>query len=371
MAFAASDLGAKVLLLEQNTLGSGISSNTFAWANATAKPSDKDYFDLNWTGLNHHHKLAERFGAENTGLHASGMVAWTSGSNATRLNEMQARYRLLAEAGYGTHWLDRNQLQSYVSNVTLEDDAVGMHSPRDAWIDIPQFIAFLSSQIKSKGGTVLEHCGANRFLQDNNGEVIGVQTAQGDFYSEITIICAGQETPESLATLADHDAFSSRFPMQRVPGIMIRTPPLPSTAQLSTIVYASHDHSAHMRPTPDGGLLIGDDEVDGWISMQSSEEDIAKARKTLLTRAKHYLQAIPDSLDFSQCHYGIGVRAVPNDDHTIVGTLPGSKNAYVVCTHSGITLCLFLAELMIQSVSQGQLVKRLEPYSFNRSTPEN
>ena len=370
MGFAAANLGARVLLLEQNTLGSGISSNTFAWANATAKPSDKDYFDLNWTGLNHHHQLAERFGAENTGLHASSMVEWTSESNMTRLNEMQARYQLLAEAGYGSHWLNREQLQSYLPNVTLEKDAVGMHSPRDAWVDIPKFISFLATQITSAGGVILEHCGAERFLQDENGEVIGVQTPQGMFYSEITIICSGQHTPDTVAALADHDAFASRFPMQRVPGIMLKTPPLPESAQLHTIVYASHDHSVHMRPTPDGGLLIGDDEVDGWISMQTSEQDIVKARKTLLSRAKHYLREIPDSLEFDQCEFGIGIRAVPNDDHTIVGTLPGSNNAYVVCTHSGVTLCLFLAELMIQSVSQGQLVKRLAPYSFNRFNPE-
>ena len=299
------------------------------------------------------------------------MIEWTSESNPTRLNEMSARYKLLAEAGYGTHWLDRTQLQSYLPHVNLENDAVGMHSPRDAWVDIPKFLSFLSSQITSKGGVIHEKCAAERFLQDDNGEVIGVETSKGTFYSEITIICSGQETPDTLATLADHDAFSSRFPMQRVPGIMIKTPPLPEAARLDTIVYASHDHSAHMRPTPEGGLLIGDDEVDGWISMDTSERDIEKARRTLLSRAKHYLPGIPDSLEFDQCDYGIGIRAVPSDDHTIVGALPGSNNAYVVCTHSGVTLCLFLAELMIQSVSQGKLVKRLQPYSFDRFNPEN
>ncbi|MEM7196236.1 MAG: FAD-dependent oxidoreductase, partial [Pseudomonadota bacterium] len=45
LAFSLLRADAKVALIEKDEIGSGISANNFSWANATAKPQDKDYFD--------------------------------------------------------------------------------------------------------------------------------------------------------------------------------------------------------------------------------------------------------------------------------------------------------------------------------------
>ena len=366
LGFTLSRVGKRVLLLEKDQLGCGISNNTFAWVNATAKPSDRNYFLLNWQGLRLHHSLADQFSSDKTGFNPSGMIEWTSAGNTLMHPQIRLRYEALDQEGYDVSWLNKEQLQHYLPNLRFEQDACGFVSPQDGWVNMPMYIRFLSNQITESGGQILEQTEALSMLSDHEDQVIGINTTAGKFYGDKIICCAGQHTPEVLAALTGYAAYSARFPMQRAPGILLQTPPLPDSAQIDRVIYASHDHGIHMRPLGNGGLLLGDDNVDGLVATDPSSGEINQACETLLELAKYYLPGIPVSLQTQDCQHGIGVRAVPLDDHSIAGYLPGSDNVFVICTHSGVTLSLVLADLVTKSLFEGKLVEDLLPYGFSR-----
>lgn len=95
LAHALARDGARVTLIEEHAIGSGTSSHTFAWLNATSKHDDAHYHRLNAAGLARHRELARTWGDDRLGLGGIGMLTW-SGNGLPR-----RRTRL---AGPGRRW---------------------------------------------------------------------------------------------------------------------------------------------------------------------------------------------------------------------------------------------------------------------------
>jgi len=64
----------------------------------------------------------------------------------------------------------------------------------------------------------------------------------------------------------------------------------------------------------------------------------------------------------------IGVRPMPGDGHTIAGRLPGLDNAWVIATHSGITLGPLLGQLIADEIGRGTPSALLAPFRPERFT---
>jgi glycine/D-amino acid oxidase-like deaminating enzyme len=62
----------------------------------------------------------------------------------------------------------------------------------------------------------------------------------------------------------------------------------------------------------------------------------------------------------------VGVRPMPADRHTIAGRLPGFDNAWVIATHSGVTLGPLLGRLISDEVLGGAPHAALAPFRPER-----
>jgi glycine/D-amino acid oxidase-like deaminating enzyme len=64
----------------------------------------------------------------------------------------------------------------------------------------------------------------------------------------------------------------------------------------------------------------------------------------------------------------LSARTIPPDGMTIAGIPHGVSNAYVVATHSGLTLAPLIAVLAAREISTGTPSDRLDPYRPERFT---
>ncbi len=64
--------------------------------------------------------------------------------------------------------------------------------------------------------------------------------------------------------------------------------------------------------------------------------------------------------------FGVGIRAVPEDDKSIAGPMPDSEGLYIAVTHSGVTLSLALAKLPADAIEQNNIPDELAPYAITR-----
>jgi glycine/D-amino acid oxidase-like deaminating enzyme len=64
--------------------------------------------------------------------------------------------------------------------------------------------------------------------------------------------------------------------------------------------------------------------------------------------------------------YRVGVRPMPADKHTIAGRLAGFENAWVIATHSGVTLGPLLGRLIADEIVRETPSAMLAPFRPDR-----
>jgi glycine/D-amino acid oxidase-like deaminating enzyme len=115
----------------------------------------------------------------------------------------------------------------------------------------------------------------------------------------------------------------------------------------------------HLRQQADGRILLGE----SW-TMDTEDTDLSLARgQHLLARAAAFLP------ELAQAHVEtmkVGVRPMPQDEHPIVGPVPGLAGLYVAVTHSGVTLAPLIGQLVAQEVTSGQPSALLAEYRIER-----
>jgi glycine/D-amino acid oxidase-like deaminating enzyme len=365
-AHALGARGLRVALVERAEIGQGTSNNSFAWLNATSKSTDEAYHRLNAKGVQRYRELASAFGEQRVGLHATGMLEWSSPADEVRLRELRARVGQLDAWGYAVGRVTREDLVAMEPGVRFEEGAEGLHAMDDAWLDVPAFLRFLVAELRAGGATILEHCEAVELIADGEGKVQGLETGAGRLDSGQVVVATGAETPDVLSALTGYEAFAARFPMRRAPGLLVTTPPCEPRPLVNRILYTSHPSHLHVRETPDGGLLLGADDTDGQVTEDGSEEGIRKAARALLERTQRIIPSFAGAALLDRCRFGIGVRAMPADGKSIAGPIPAAEGLHIALTHSGITLAPALGELIADCIETGTLAPQLEPFGLER-----
>jgi glycine/D-amino acid oxidase-like deaminating enzyme len=365
-AFYLARKGMKVAVLEKDRLSSGTSGNSFGWINGTSKVSDGAYHRLNALGLATYGELAAEFGQQPLGVNPTGALAPVRKSDGSVYMAMREQARLLERFGYPSVWVGLEELKALEPHVTFPDDAEALYTPNDTCLDVPRFTRFMADQLRTLGGTVLEHCRARELEATDDGVVTGVVTDQGRLESGRVLIATGPDTPEVLSELTGYDGFASRFPMQRVPGLLLTTPPTSPPDLVRHVIYSAIGEDVHIRPEPDGGLRIGSDDIDGMIAGDQSPEHLRHAALKLLERAKKLVPEFVGGDCLDDCGLGVGVRAYPKDGKSLAGPMPGSDGLYLIATHSGITLAPALGSLMAGVIVDGHMSDALKPFSLER-----
>jgi glycine/D-amino acid oxidase-like deaminating enzyme len=102
-----------------------------------------------------------------------------------------------------------------------------------------------------------------------------------------------------------------------------------------------------VRPDASGGLLIGASDLDALVNETTPPGSLIDVAKPLLDRAA---RAFPPAREVRLVDARVGIRPMPADGHTIAGRLPRLENAWVVATHSGVTLGALLGGLIADEV---------------------
>jgi glycine/D-amino acid oxidase-like deaminating enzyme len=124
-----------------------------------------------------------------------------------------------------------------------------------------------------------------------------------------------------------------------------------------------HAPGIHLRPDASGGLLLGAADIDGLVTDTSSSEAASAAAARLIERAR---RVFPPARDVQLVGSRIGVRPMPADGQTIAGRIPGLVNAWVLATHSGVTLGPLLGQLIAAEIVGGTPSPVLAPFRPER-----
>ena len=358
--------GLKVAVVERDSLACGTTSKSFAWINGTSKTADEKYHRLNARGLVAYGELAVEFGEDALGLNAVGTLNVVRKSDTAGYGAAQEQARKLEAFGYPSAWIDGQALRAMEPHVTFPDDAEAIYAMADCCLNAPQFVRFMAQQIEAMGGTVFESCGARSLEARDDGQVTGLVTEKGTLRSEQILIAAGPRTPEVLSNLTGYDGFATRFPLHRVPGLLVRTPNHRPHQLIRHVLYMSTGTEIHMLPDFNGGLKIGSDDTDGMVDENSSPDHLHNVAGILLDRAKNLLPGFMGRDCLDQCEMTVGIRPYPKDGHSLAGALPGAQGLYLIATHSGITLSPAIGQMMAALMTTGDTPDMLKPFSLDR-----
>ena len=368
--YAAMRAGARVVALDAGVAGAQTSATSFAWLNAVRKEPDA-YHRLNADGMAAHAELARELGSE-AGHHAGGSLEWADDAEAMR--ELRERVDRLARRRYPAQWISRKRAAAMEPALQVPEHVreVAFYGA-DGWVDAPRLVRTLLRAAARRGAAIRERTPV-RELRAQGRRVNALVLDAHDLGADAVLVCVGPATADVVAPLG------VRLPVGRVPGLLAYTsPPVytspradasPRAAALQRVVHAP---GIHVRPDANGGLVLGADDVDAVVR-GGNDVDAAAARDDaparldelaaqLLARAARVL---PAAGSVKIVDRRIGVRPMPADRHTIAGRIPGFDNAWVIATHSGVTLGPLLGRLVVAEIMGETQHAALAPFRPER-----
>ena len=343
--YAAAWAGARVLALDAGPPGGGTSGTSFAWLNSVRKEPDV-YHRLNAAGMTAHRELSRELGGD-AGYHDGGSLEWTDGGEAER--ELRERVHRLAGRGYPAEWISRERATEIEPGLAVPGQVreVAFYAA-DAWLDAPRLIGRLLAAASARGADVREAT-AVRSLRARGDRVEALVSDDGELVARSFLVCVGPATQSFLEPLR------VAIPVGRVPGLLAVT-----SRPAEPLRRVVHAPGIHVRPDAGGGLLLGAEEVDTLATNAGSPGPLAAL---LLERAA---RVFPAARHVKIVDRRIGVRPMPGDLHTIAGRIPGLANAWVIATHSGITLGPLLGRLLADEIVRDAPSPTLAPFRPER-----
>lgn len=345
---ALARAGARVVALDAGVAGAGTSGTSFAWLNAVRKEPEA-YHRLNSAGMAAHRELAGELG-EGSGHHAGGSLEWAEDADAERA--LRGRVARLAGRGYAAEWIAAGDARDLEPGLAIPPHVGGVaFYAGDGWLDAPRVVQRCLAAARARGAEIRERT-AVRSLRLRGDRVDAVVVDGGEVTAGSVLVGVGPATQAFLATLG------LDLPVGRSPGLLAVTSPL--REQLGRVVHAP---GLHLRPDGTGGLLLGASDVDGRVTDATPPAEAGTIARTLLERAA---RVFPAARDGRVADARVGVRPMPGDGVTIAGRLPGLANAWVLATHSGITLGALLGRLVTEEIVGGEPSDVLAPFRPER-----
>lgn len=340
VAYRLAERGAAVTVLDAGAPGAGTSGASFAWTNSFNK-TPRDYHDLNVAGMEEHAGLAKELGGG--WLHQDGALAWDEGPGGlARLREAVDR---LTGWGYAVERISPRQARELEPDLRITDAvAQVVWTPGEGYVEAVPFIGALLAEAARRGARMLPGRRVTGVIR-SGARVRGVSTEVGDrFEADVVVDCAGTATDE-VARLA-----GVTLPIDRVPGRLIYTAPVPTTLRRPI-----HAPGCHFRPDGGGRIVLAEGAHD-QIYAEGAEP--WPAERSLATVASHLPVLAGARVEATR----IGVRPMPRDERPMVGAIPGLDGFYVVASHSGVTLGPLWGRIATAEILDGGLDPRLGPY---------
>ncbi len=346
--YALARVGVRAVALDAGVPGAGTSSRSFAWVNAVRKEPEV-YHRLNAEGMAAHRQLGRELGGD-AGYHENGSLEWAGNDEDER--ELRERVDRLAGRGYAAAWISADRARHMEPGLAIPDHLheVAFYAA-DGRLDPPQLIGRLLTA-GAAAGAEIRAATPVRSLRVRNDRVEALILPDADIAADSILICVGPATQPFLAPLGVD------LPVGRVPGLLAVTSP--PSQRLGRVVHAP---GIHLRPDPSGGLMLGATDIDGLVTETSSPAAASEIAERLIERAA---RVFPPARGVCLVDSRIGVRPMPADGQTIAGRIPGLLNAWVLATHSGVTLGPLLGRLIADEISGGTASAALAPFRPQR-----
>ena len=354
IAFHLSQRPVRLTLLDRAEPGSGASSHSFAWINASAGKEPTSYHDLNRRSVDMWDRFARSLSAD-VGLRWGGELRWVT--TPGEAEELRAAVAVLQQRGHHSRVLSEAECDALEPRLQLGRFVLGALSPNDGQVDPARVIQACLRQIQARGGTVQAQTEVRGFrLEHATHRVTAVQTDKGELPCDLVILAAGVGTTQLAGLLGIH------LPQQHSPGVVVRTdpqPPLFKTLAVLNVPGSDTDQPGiHICQRPDGTVIIGE----GSQERLASDDSQAHADE-LLERAAAHLPALTAARAMP---VPVGYRPMPLDGYPVIGLSRTVPNVYLAVTHSGVTLTPLVGEYTAIEILDGVSVDLLAPYRVER-----
>lgn len=369
VAYALSQRGASVTVLEADRPAAGTTRSSFAWPNANDK-LPRPYFELNAAGLAEHHRLAAELWPSSSSSpppspmeRGRGGEAWFRptgnleiATDPDRQTHQQQKVARLRDWGYRAEIVSGSRARELVPDLAPLASASYAFYAEEGWVAAPVLVHHLLEAAAQAGARVVYPARVSA-LAIEAGRVTGASVDGERIAADLVIDCAG---PAAAALLRPLGIEISR---QRSPGLLVVTEPMPTC--LSRIV---HTPGVHLRPDGAGRVLFGSEEIDATLPAQGDHFPTADQCQELLHRAQAVLPALAGARIEA---VRLGWRPMPADGLSAVGSVAGIPGYYLVFTHSGVTLGPILGKLVAEEVLTDQPRPELAPFRPDRLTTSN
>jgi glycine/D-amino acid oxidase-like deaminating enzyme len=345
---------ARVTLIDARQPGHGASGTSLAWLNSNNK-QPRDYHDLSVQGIEEWRRLAHELGNPSWYV-PTGSIAWADTDDGrTRL---AARVARLQDWGYPAAEITTAELAQLEPHLRLPADAHAAHFPSEGFLHGGPAVRALVGRAQHRNATVVTGSPVHAVTSDGTA-VTGVVLVDGRrITADAYVFCAGAATPGLLAGLG--------VPVALVPGDEPRSPAPCLVGHVRTgsdvIARVVQSPELSMRPLRSTGLYLEAGDVNATVDVHTEPATLDRHAGMLLTRAAAVLPALDTQ---SPASGRICVRPLPTDGKPIIGRLPGIANAYLIVTHSGMTLGALLGRLAAAELL-GTTQSVLEPYRPTR-----
>ena len=340
IALSCVNLGADVVVLEQNKLGGAASSNSFGWINASFAESPA-YFDLRNAAVNVFRNLKTELNL-NDSVSWQGTLWWEDSGQ-----ELKKQFNNLLDRGYAAKLLNKNEIKNLEPNLKDVPEAA-IFTPLEGAAEADQVALTMLRKLTDESGKVISGCTVES-LQFKKNRVSGVKTNIGKMSCDMVVLATGAAAKNGLM------GCEWNLPMQNKKGLIVHTSAVPD---LINHILMTND--VHFKQNLDGTLTAGE-----IFSGDLDENTFA------LDLASDVLSRISKKIDFTTnlipINIKIGTRPVPIDGFPVVGNIEGHKGVFVAVMHSGVTLAPLIGQLLASEMlksSKSPLLETFRPSRF-------
>jgi glycine/D-amino acid oxidase-like deaminating enzyme len=326
--------GARVTLLERLAPASGATSKSFAWLNPWTQ--DASYRRLRLASLARWRRLDAALGL---GITWGGYLDWAA--DAADADEIEALAATLDGTPHAVIRVDAAGLRRVAPALDPGPVAAAFHATLDGHADPVRVTERFLAVAKRHGANIRFPCEARGF-EVQSGRVSAVDLGVERIETDGVVLACGVDTPALLALLGQ------RLALRHAPGILAHSTTGPAVLR----AVCDAPHGLEFKQFPDGRIVGTDAEDPPPLPVHAAilAGPVDFPNDTL--RAQHGQRILsrigavfPAARTRPLERLTLGFRPMPPDGMPVVGPVPGMQNAYVVVTHSGVTLAPILGEL--------------------------
>lgn len=347
--------GADVILFEKSRPAAGATEKSVAWINPAV--NDAHYMRLRLESMDAWAQDDRAYGMKAIW---GGSISWAYADKNDALREKSALLEATSDKPRILTGADISRASPGI--LPGKDVAFAFQTARDGHVD-PVFATrrYLAAA-KRYGARILYPCEVTK-VRVEGGTVKGVTTTKGDFELDHLVSVGGADTPQIMALM------DRKLQLAHKPGLVVHTAPRPVTTDLvyeasSILEFKQYADGRYLTSFTSGPPHLPQHTEILQHQMPYPDAMLAQHHgEMLIARTARYMPAIAGAMPSKIL---LGFRPYPLDNRPIAGPLPGVKGAYVIVTHSGITLAPILGRYAAQEIMRGIQEPILAPYRPSR-----